>query len=171
MGYPPIQEHAKTTTLLLALLLGGCIPSASIPKPYGDEDLRALNTPAPDLDVNGCGTLHVTSSLIAFISQSPTLSGRDGTATLFIAPNGTMEAATFVKGNCRYVARTLVARETVAFEGVPAGEYFLVLDDAPPTAVRTGLSFQILNERGKLHVRWIDVIDNNVVVAMTIEAS
>lgn len=170
MGNPPIQEHAKTTTLLIALFLGGCFPSASLLK-FGGDESGATHIPVPGLDVNGCGILHVTPSLISFTSQSMVGHEQNHTVMLYIAPNRTREAAFFVMKHCRFIARTTATHGAAAFEDVPPGEYFSVLDDVPFATMQTDLSFGILNESGKLHVRWLDIVDSSVVVAMTIEAS
>lgn len=167
MGFPPKKEPAKTTVLLIAVLLGGCIPFST---PYSVPETPQVERFPSSIGETACGQLDFTPP---FVNISGTIALRPSSATsllLYIAPNLTVEAADHVLHHCARIGTIWVdSGANFSLLGLPLGQYFLAAA-IPDNETEPGMSFLIHRDRTqRVEILWTRTIDSCFVVAMEIE--
>jgi hypothetical protein len=128
MGFLPEKEAAKSTLLLIAMLLGGCIPSHSFVGP-GTRSSPAMQGIDDWIEYNPCGVLHFTERVVNITGRIVVRQTLSPGVTLFIAPNMTEEDARYVLNHCRFIMRQrLLWKGQFSLKELPVGQYFLAAD-------------------------------------------
>lgn len=161
MGLPPIRYAAIPTLLIIAMLLGGCIPvSISTSQCFDRPHSSYMEAWRQWTEQNPCGHVTIAPPLVNITGYIAAGQKLPPSVVLFVTPNVTEDAARHVRSHCRYIMRVKPnERRQVVFANIPAGLFVLA-------APNPNHEFRILKTVGvssggevRTYVDWIETPD------------